>query len=227
VWLTNGKIYECHLIISAIGVVPNVQYLGKEFDSVRNQNDQHGVQTTSQNLLVKECNDIYAVGDCASIESTSKHWKQMRIWSQAKAQGRHAAMHMTDTADIQFNGGCFDFELFTHHTKFWGHHVVLLGQFNRVSVQVQVEAEGVVRRKSQGTCTTSTKDEASVVQVLVRRSEDEFVKIILENNRVVGAVLVGQDMEDAETFENLILNEIDVSGIDLLNNQLDLADYFD
>jgi NAD(P)H-nitrite reductase large subunit len=227
VWLTNGKIYECHLIISAIGVVPNVQYLGKEFDSVRNQNDQHGVQTTSQNLLVKECNDIYAVGDCASIESTSKHWKQMRIWSQAKAQGRHAAMHMTDTADIHFNGGCFDFELFTHHTKFWGHHVVLLGQFNRVSVSVEVEAEGVVRRKSTGTCTTSTKDEASVVQVLVRRSEDEFVKIILENNRVVGAVLVGQDMEDAETFENLILNEIDVSGIDLLNNQLDLADYFD
>ena len=64
-------------------------------------------------------------------------------------------------------------------------------------------------------------------QVLVRRSEDEFVKIILENNRVVGAVLIGKDMEDAETFENLILNEIDVRGIDLLNNQLDLADYFD
>ena len=104
------------------------------------------------------------------------------IWSQAKAQGRHAAMHMTDTADIHFNGGCFDFELFTHHTKFWGHHVVLLGQYNRVSVSVQVEADDVVRRRGKGTC--GTEDEVAVVgppgppcQVLVRRSEDEFVKI--------------------------------------------------
>jgi pyridine nucleotide-disulfide oxidoreductase domain-containing protein 1 len=54
------------------------------------------------------------------------------------------------------------------------------------------------------------------------------VKIILENDRVVGAVLMGKDeMENAETFENLILNRTDVKGIDLLNSQVDLADFFD
>lgn len=56
----------------------------------------------------------------------------------------------------------------------------------------------------------------------------EFIKIVLQNGRVVGAILIGEtDLE--ETFENLILNQIDVSalGEDLLNPDVDIEDYFD
>ena len=42
-------------------------------------------------------------------------------------------------------------------------------------------------------------------------------------------MLVGEGTEMAETFENLILNQIDVSpyGVDLLNPEIDIDDYFD
>jgi NAD(P)H-nitrite reductase large subunit len=56
----------------------------------------------------------------------------------------------------------------------------------------------------------------------------EFIKLVLQNGRVVGAILIGEtDLE--ETFENLILNQIDVSmlGEDLLNPDIDIEDYFD
>lgn len=46
--------------------------------------------------------------------------------------------------------------------------------------------------------------------------------------RVIGAVLIGDtDME--ETFENLILNRLDISHIEdsLLDPEVDIEDYFD
>ena len=46
--------------------------------------------------------------------------------------------------------------------------------------------------------------------------------------RVQGALLIG-DTDLEETFENLILNQIDVSalGEDLINPDIDIEDYFD
>lgn len=91
-------------------------------------------------------------------------------------------------------------------------------------------------------------------QVMVRCVPGvEFVKLILQRGRVVGATLVGDtDLEVAhvvhrckaatvvvfefaqclhlqETMENLILNELDVSafGDDLLSPDIDLEGYFD
>ena len=52
--------------------------------------------------------------------------------------------------------------------------------------------------------------------------------MILQNEHVCGAILIGEtDLE--ETFENLILNQIDVSalGEDLLNPDIEIDDYFD
>jgi NAD(P)H-nitrite reductase large subunit len=51
---------------------------------------------------------------------------------------------------------------------------------------------------------------------------------VLQNGRIQGALLIGEtDLE--ETFENLILNQIDVSpyGEDLLDPNIDIEDYFD
>lgn len=53
-------------------------------------------------------------------------------------------------------------------------------------------------------------------------------QVVLSRGRMVGAVLIGEtDLE--ETFENLILNQMDLSryGEDLLNPDIDIEDYFD
>ena len=56
----------------------------------------------------------------------------------------------------------------------------------------------------------------------------EYVKIVIFEGKVHGALLIG-DTELEETFENLILNQIDVSsfGEDLINPDIDIEDYFD
>ena len=56
----------------------------------------------------------------------------------------------------------------------------------------------------------------------------EYVKIVIYEGRVQGALFIGEtDLE--ETFENLILNQIDVSpfGENLINPDIDIEDYFD
>jgi len=56
--------------------------------------------------------------------------------------------------------------------------------------------------------------------------DKEFVKILIQDGQVQGAILIGEtDLE--ETLENLILNATDVSNLDLLNPTVDIEDYFD
>ncbi len=66
-------------------------------------------------------------------------------------------------------------------------------------------------------------------ELLVRCTKgQEYVKVVLTGGRMVGAVLIGEtDLE--ETFENLILNQMDLSryGVELLNPNIDIEDYFD
>ena len=52
------------------------------------------------------------------------------------------------------------------------------------------------------------------------------MKVIVQNGRVMGAVLIGETGLE-ETFENLILNQMDISQFDLLDPRVDLEDYFD
>jgi NAD(P)H-nitrite reductase large subunit len=56
----------------------------------------------------------------------------------------------------------------------------------------------------------------------------EYIKLTVCRGRIVGAFLLG-DTDLEETFENLILNGIDVSqhGIALLDPCIDIEDYFD
>ncbi len=69
----------------------------------------------------------------------------------------------------------------------------------------------------------------SGLEVAIRYSPgQEYIKLVLVHGRVVGALLIGEtDLE--ETFENLILNRIDVGhlGSQLLDPEHDLEDYFD
>jgi NAD(P)H-nitrite reductase large subunit len=57
---------------------------------------------------------------------------------------------------------------------------------------------------------------------------EEYVKLIVHHGRVIGALLIG-DTDLEEVCENLILNELDVRryGMDLLDPDIDIEDYFD
>ena len=100
----------------------------------------------------------------------------------------------------------FSFEVFTHATKFFGFKVVLLGLFNGQTMTV--------------------RDYEVLLRVTKGR---EYVKAVMsKEGRMQGAVLIGEtDLE--ETFENLILNQMDLSqfGEDLLDPNVDIEDFFD
>lgn len=56
----------------------------------------------------------------------------------------------------------------------------------------------------------------------------EYVKLVVYKGKLVGALLIG-DTDLEEVCENLILNGLDISGVgvDILNPEIDIADYFD
>lgn len=199
--LNNGKAYGCDFIVSATGVVPNTDPFlhGNNFALA----DDGGLRVDDQ-MRTSE-SDVYAAGDvCTACWKPSPLWHQMRLWTQARQMGWHAARCMaahvlSDTIELDF---CF--ELFSHVTKFFNYKVVLLGKFN---------AQGL----------------GPDHELLVRCTKgQEYVKVVLSGGKMVGAVLIGEtDLE--ETFENLILNQMDLTpyGEDLLNPNIDIEDYFD
>ena len=72
--------------------------------------------------------------------------------------------------------------------------------------------------------------------MITSKYSDDYIMILIilypqlfsRDGRMQGALLVGEtDLE--ETFENLILNQMDLSafGVDLLDPNIDIEDYFD
>ena len=106
----------------------------------------------------------------------------------------------------------FNFELFTHATRFLGQKVVLLGCYNGQGLEGEPESDVVTYARS---------DDPSA-------PNPRFVRVLLLRGRMAGAALVGEtDLE--ETFENLILDGVDLSsyGPSLLDPDVDVEDYFD
>lgn len=199
--LTNGKVYGCDFIVSATGVVPNTEPFlqGNNFELA----EDHGLRV-DEHMRTSEP-DVYAAGDvCSAGWEPSPLWQQMRLWTQARQMGFYAARciaaHVLEEA-IELD---FCFELFSHITRFFNYKVVLLGKFNAQGLGLDHE-------------------------LLVRCTKGlEYVKVVLSRGRMVGAVLIG-DTDLEETFENLILNQMDLSsyGEELLNPDIDIEDYFD
>uniref|UniRef100_A0A8C9HHF7 Pyridine nucleotide-disulfide oxidoreductase domain-containing protein 1 n=1 Tax=Piliocolobus tephrosceles TaxID=591936 RepID=A0A8C9HHF7_9PRIM len=199
--LTNEKIYGCDFIVSATGVTPNVEPFlhGNSFDL----GEDGGLKVDDH--MHTSLPDVYAAGDiCTASWQLSPVWQQMRLWTQARQMGWYAAKCMAaaslgDSIDMDFS-----FELFAHVTKFFNYKVVLLGKYN---------AQGL----------------GSDHELMLRCTKgQEYVKVVMQNGRMMGAVLIGEtDLE--ETFENLILNQMNLSsyGEDLLDPNIDIEDYFD
>ena len=207
--LDNGKIFGCDFIVSATGVIPN----GDAITLLQNKKESFFELSPDKAIYVNDqmetnIKNIYAAGDVSHVNwDRAQHWFQMRLWTQARQMGMYAAQSMVSS--IKSDGHekqqlDFCFEMFTHATKFFGYKVVLLGLFNG---QKDIEYE-VLLRVTKG---------------------KEYVKCVMnKQGRMQGAILIGEtDLE--ETFENLILNQIDLSvyGVDLLDPNVDIEDYFD
>lgn len=196
----NTKIF-CDLLVSATGVVPKINFKCDE---------EFATHTTDDGILVDEfqktsINGIWAAGDiCTANWTKSEHWFQMRLWTQARQMGAMAGKSMA--AQLQNNEILQDFcfELFGHVTELFGYQVVLLGRYNGQGLNYKYEA-------------------------LIRMTPNhEYIKYIIVDGRVKGAILIGETGLE-ETTENLILNQLDVSGYgdDLLDPNIDIEDYFD
>eukprot|EP01083_Nonionella_stella_P222031 792664_1 len=199
VMLTNGETLIVDQLLCAMGVVPNTSFCDEKVFN----------KTCSNELIVNEyletsVNGVYCAGDCCQVQLDEEtQWIQMKLWSQSQRMGWIAAQAMAcETLEEKENNIHlqFNFELFAHITKFFGRKCVFFGKYN------------------------AKKNEKLGIKILMRvKPDEEFVKLIVQNGRVIGAVLIG-DTDLEETFENLILNKTDISyyGDDFLKFNVDL-----
>eukprot|EP01132_Coremiostelium_polycephalum_P008419 gene8419-10338_t len=218
--LSNGHIYGCDFVISATGVIPNSSLLLNSVEpttevKVMELDGLGGKALVVDENMMTSIPRIYAAGDVCHLPwSTSPFWFQMRLWSQARIMGRFAAqciakesVHDQPGVEVDEISTPFEFELFAHVTKFFGFKVIMLGLYNGQTLDLSNENIKIYKRAELG---------------------EEFVRIILKDGKLQGALLIG-DTDLEETFENLILNQIDLStfGEDILNPDIDIEDYFD
>lgn len=200
VTLTNGEVINADFVVSATGVEPRKNF----------QSDVPFMIGSDGGIIINEMMetsipDIYAAGDiCHAGWDPADHWFQMRLWTQARQMGSMAGKSMAAkmSGDLVYQDFCF--ELFAHVTSLFGYQVVLLGKYN---------AQGM----------------GQDYEILLRTTPGlEFIKFILKNGKLQGAILIGETGLE-ETCENLILNQIDLTpfGDDILNPDIDIEDYFD
>lgn len=211
--LGDGERIEMDVLVSAVGVdpAPRVQWL-PEGSFPRGADGGVAVDRAFR-TMGPHGHDVFAAGDCASCEcregrsggAAAVPWFQMRLWSQARTSGTFVARVMCGECDDDAWG--FNYELFVHSTSFFGLRCVFLGLYNGQLLDDLDEKD---------------------VTTYSRRGDGSFARVLLVRGVMRGAVLIG-DVESAETFENLILDGIDLSrfGPELLDPEVDIDDYFD
>jgi NADH dehydrogenase FAD-containing subunit len=206
--LSDGSRVPIDLIVSAVGVdpAPRVAWLPK--DRVPRGSDG-GIDVDFTFRSLGDAS-VFAAGDaacCDARRADTSRWFPMRLWSQARVSGTYVARVMCGEADAHAWG--FNFELFTHSTRFFGKKTILLGLYNAQKLEREPETDVVSYSRRDDDCET-------------------FARVLLLRGKMVGAVLLG-DTDLEETFENLILNETDLArfGPSLLDPEMDVGDYFD
>lgn len=200
VYLTNDKCFGVDLIVSATGVTPNVDTITAP---------QLEVATDGGILVDRQMRSslagVYAAGDvCTAGWELAELWFQRRLWTQARQMGHWAgtcmAAHWSAEPDPLADAR---FDLFSHVTRFFGYRVVLLGIFNG---QGLAECRALVRVNPG----------------------QEYIKLLLHDGRLKGAVLIG-DTDLEETCENLLLDQLDLGPLadHLLDPEVDIEDFFD
>ena len=162
--------------------------------------------------VIAAAEGVFAAGDAASAHGWHQpHWHQMRLWSQARLSGTFAARCMADASSEEIENDA-SFDLFAHTTRFFGQRVVLLGCYNGQGVDSDANA-----------CVSYSR----ATPPGPGGAGGSFVRLLLVNGRLGGAVLIGEDACDlCETYEHLILDELDLSAYGPEVLDLD-EDYFD
>ncbi|GLI69045.1 hypothetical protein VaNZ11_013587, partial [Volvox africanus] len=207
VTLSSGKVYGADLVVCGIGVIPATEWLppaltrapdgGLAVDRYMRTSDPH----------------VFAAGDCCTADwpDGSPTWFQMRLWTQARLMGTFAAHCMLGRVDEVASG--FNFELFTHVTRFLGTKVVFLGLYNGQRLEHEpakdIQLFSRVARAADGSGST-------------------FVRVLMLRGRMQGAVLIGET-ELEEALENVILDGLDLSayGPHILDEDFELDHVFD
>lgn len=215
---SNGHVWGVDFVVSATGVEPTSLPLIKDalksdspiseaYQSFATSVSDGGVLIDAQ--MRTSVHHVFAAGDAATANWTpAPNWFQMRLWSQARQMGGAAAKAMVADVEGRIDDLLQDFcfELFAHVTKFFDYKCVLIGRYNGQGLENEDDYH-VILRTTPGV---------------------EFIKLIVAKGKIHGAVLIGEtDLE--ETFENLILNQFDVSEFeeDILDPEVDIEDFFD
>ena len=206
--LSDGSRVPIDLIVSAAGVDPAPRVAWLPADRVPRGSDG-GIDVDATFRSLGDAS-VFAAGDAACCDARrldATRWFPMRLWSQARVSGTYVARVMCGEADAHAWG--FNFELFTHATRFFGKKTILLGLYNAQNLEREPETDLVSYSRRDDDCET-------------------FARVLLLRGKMVGAVLLG-DTDLEETFENLILNGTDLArfGPSLLDPEMDVGDYFD
>lgn len=203
VTLTDGSVVHADVIVCGTGVVPVTSWVGSALSLAPCGGIEvpAGVMTTSVPA-------VFAAGDCTAVRTADagRDWFQRRLWTQAglagACAGRLMAHALVGASDVVDTG--MEFELFAHATRFLGVRVAFLGRY-----RAQGLPEGY--------------------KMLEAGRDGAFVRAVVSVGVLRGALLVGEAVERAETFENLILDGLNVDhlGAALVDLDEDIADYFD
>jgi NADPH-dependent 2,4-dienoyl-CoA reductase/sulfur reductase-like enzyme len=255
--LTNGQTWGCDFVVSATGVVPLVGFLGPEFERGEDGGvlvNEH-MQTTAGEDVYAAGDCCSMTWPESEVWFQMRLWTQARTMALYAARCMAGVVdelgagfsfelfaHMT-----RFFGfrvallGCFNAQLLKDEEQ------------RRLVQEIQVvrssstkggkegeEEEGMMEVLApscvgRGEEQEEEKKEGGAegkdkIEILTRLTPGvEYIKVLVVGGRVKGAMLVGESTELAETFENLILNELDVSafGVELLDPDVDIDDYFD
>jgi pyridine nucleotide-disulfide oxidoreductase domain-containing protein 1 len=239
------SVVPCDAIVPAIGVSPNLPALPRHL----RLSEHDGGLLVDKRMMVRGSDSLFAAGDAASMEWSpddaeidvgGPHWLQMRLWTQAKVTGSYCGARISSLlpeavrgaralSDLELEGG-YNMEMFGHCTSLVGKKIVLLARFNGQGLDKEYE-EAIRSHQARLEPPASSSAEAASaegasaphrvsiqIQCLPKES---YVKLVLLEGRVIGAVLVGET-ELEEAVEKLIWGGQQVGHLDLLDPELDI-----
>ncbi|KAG8238483.1 hypothetical protein J437_LFUL004946 [Ladona fulva] len=243
VMLTNGKCVGCDLVVAATGVVPN----SSSFINVLNgpkscPSDGNGIMVDLRMRTTTE--GVFAAGDVctAAWPNRSKHWIQMRLWTQARLMGLYAGRCIA--ASLSREELAKEKGIITNARGAQSPTQANVKEVSSENDSIE-DCRTVEIRWKEDSYDVNIEDDESMYdfcfelfshvtkffgrrtillglfngqglnneyEALVRVSEGEYVKVILGRDGRLAGAVLIGETDLEETFENLILSGNDVSS---------------
>lgn len=209
--LRDGKEISTSLLVIAIGVIPNTEFL------------KNGDIRIERGIVVDEymrttSKDIYAAGDVVdSLDLILNKRRNIAIWPLAARQGAVAGTNMAG-GEGKYEGG-----FFMNSVEILGIPSISMGMSTVETLDDILKIPGMSGKRpleevhNGATRTFGIPEEGEIslgIEVL-RESRPEknlYKKIVVSKNRIIGVILVG-NIERAGIYAGLIKSRIDISSI--------------